>query len=214
MSSTQQSRETQAPQDELGAHLLPALIHRANNSTQLLSNLAVLARTGAGPGGLSWLDQRASDLQEASRNVDQVGYLLAVLASASGSNLLLERRAARGLGWMIAAVGEALARAGRRVAPHSQPTPEQAADVARGWELPWAAGALLLRSGLSCDEGTALEWQWLEEPTHWILVCACATPGTVSDLAPRISTLLPEAALDICPRGWSWRLPAAWLRRA
>ena len=212
MSSTEARHDTRADQDELSCLLLPALIHRANNATQLMSNLSTLARCGAGPSGLSWLEERSGDLADAARQVDQVGYLLAVVASASGADLLLERRAPRGLAWMTEAVGEALVREGRHMAAPTRPVPDLVAEVHEGWQLPWAVGALLAAAGLSGGDDETLEWQWLEDESSWVLVCACASPRAVAHLAGILEERLPESSLDVCERGWSWRVPAAWMR--
>ena len=200
--------------DELASTLLPVLIHRMNNATQLMSNLSALARCGPAPGGVDWIEERAEDLAGTSREVDVLGYLLAVLASASGAKLLLERRAARGLEWMTEAVGEALHREGRALAPAARAVPDQSPRVANGWELCWAVGALLLAAGESSSADAPLEWQWLEQGESWVLVCAGEAPAGVTRLRALLTSRLPESSLDLRSEGWSWRVPAAWMGAA
>jgi hypothetical protein len=191
--------------------LLPVLIHRMNNATQLMSNLSALSRCGPGPSGKDWLEERAEDLAQTSREIDVLGYLLAVLASASGADLLLERRVPNGITLMTEAVGDALRRDGRALAGGCRPAPLQAPDVAHGWELCWAVGALLLAAGAESNADSPLEWQWLREADAWVLVCAGAAPTSVEQLEGRINARLPESSLDMRSEGWSWRVPAAWL---
>ncbi|MCB9916521.1 MAG: hypothetical protein H6828_15455 [Planctomycetes bacterium] len=195
----------------LARHLLPVLLHRANNAAQLMTALSSLARCGPAPSGLSWLEERANDLAQASHDVDELGYLLAVLASASGADLMLERREPRGLAWTTHAVGEALRRDERVLAPASHPVPDQL-PVHGGWELCWAAGSLLLVAGRAGAPGDVLEWQWLDEGTSWVLVGACAAPQAVEPLRAALAERCPESVLDVRGGGWSWRVPAAWLR--
>ncbi len=219
--------------DELASALLPVLIHRMNNATQMLSNLSSLARLGAAaPSGKDWLEERAEDLVQTSDSVDEIGYLLAVLASASGANLLLERRLPRGLSWMMSAVQDLLRRDGHAVASCSRPVPDQAPGVASGWELCWAVGALLLASAkregqallgqallgqpLQCQplQCQPLQWQWLQEDDSWVLVCATTAASAVEGLRSQLAARLPESSLDVRSEGWSWRVPACWLSSA
>ena len=79
--------------DPLGAALLPVLLHRLGNAGQLLSALrSVLGLEG----GERALHERADDLATTAREVEELGWALAALASASGADLLLARREPRG----------------------------------------------------------------------------------------------------------------------
>lgn len=197
--------------DGLAAALLPVLIHRMNNATQLMTNLSTLAGFGPAPGGGDWLEERAEDLATTSREVDEMGYLLAVLASASGADLLLERRCERGLSWMTQLVGDALRREERSLAGGRHAIPGQRPHVGEGWELCWAVGALLWTSGMSRPSGGALEWQWLDEGDSWVLVGASESSPALEVLLQRVQARLPEGVFDSRSEGWSWRIPASWL---
>jgi hypothetical protein len=201
----------QGTADGLAAALLPVLIHRMNNATQLMTNLSALAGYGPAPGGGDWLEERAEDLASTSREIDEVGYLLAVLASASGADLLLERRCELGLSWMTRLVADALRREGRSLAGGRHPIPGQRPGVGAGWELCWALGALLMTSGMSLPSGEALEWQWLDEGDSWVLVGASESSPAFRALLARVQERLPEGVFDARSEGWSWRIPAAWL---
>lgn len=196
--------------DPLSEALLPVLVHRMNNTTQLLSNLrSVLQHAGE----RDWLGERAEDLASAYGDLDAAGYLMAVLASASGADLLLARREARGVAWMVEAVGEVVRREGGTFREPSRPVPEQAPDVHDGWQFAWGVGALLLASARACGERAATcEWQLLEDSAAWVLVGSCVPSDEFASLAPTLAERLPEASLDVRREGWSWRVPATWLR--
>ena len=195
--------------DPLAEHLLPVLVHRMNNTTQLLSNLEALGRVSS---GTDWVGERSADLSSASVDVDEIGYLMAVVASAKGADLLLARRVADGLRIVIEAVTDVSRRRGRELRRPCRPIPHQAPQVHDGWELPWAVGALLLTAALDREEGQVLDWQFLQENDSWVLVSS----GTVADgfagLREVIEARLPESHLDVRREGWSWRIPAEWLR--
>ena len=194
--------------DPLASALLPVLMHRMNNTTQLLSTLNSLVRC---QGGLKWLEERAGDLAQASDLVDDLGYVLAVLASACGADLLLTRRVPRGVEIMIAVVADALRRDGRALSPGDSSRPRQAPNVHGGWELPWAIGALLWRAGEDLESGGRLEWRLREEAERWILSGDHTPRDSFADLAPLLSARLPETELEAREDGWSWRMPALWL---
>lgn len=205
-----QEQLERATRDPLSEALLPVLVHRMNNTTQLLSNLGAVLKHAA---GRDWLHERSSDLADAYRELDDTGYLMAVLASASGADLLLDRREARGVALMVASVGEVVRREGGTFREACQPLPEQAPGVKDGWQLAWAVGALLLLSARACgSQGSSFEWQLLEDSEAWVLVGSCVPSDGFASLAPTLAGRLPEAALDVRREGWSWRLPAAWLR--
>ncbi len=196
--------------DPLAATLLPVLMHRMNNTTQLLSTLNTLSARG---GEVNWLEERAGDLAHASESIDQTGYLLAILACASGADLLLERRVSGGLGIAVRAVGKALKRERRFLADPDRALPLLAPDVKNGWELPWAFASLLLQAGRSLEEEGTLEWQLLEEESAWVLVSDASPPDRFESLVSAIERRLPECALDVRRHGWSWRMPAPWLSK-
>jgi hypothetical protein len=199
--------------DVLAVRMLPVLMHRMNNATQLLSNLHAV---GQYVDGNDWLRTHATDLSECSCDIHESGYLLAVIASANGADLLLERREARGVHSMVSAVIDAVSRDGGHMRAPCRPLPDQAPDVLNGWELPWAFGTLLYASTLGQpaegDKGATFDWQLLEEEDAWVLVSSTVPKDHFAAQHARIETLLPETQLDVCIEGWSWRLPAAWLR--
>jgi len=195
--------------DPLADHLLPVLVHRMNNTTQLLSNLQALGRVSE---TTDWLAERNEDLAGACGDMDRVGYLMAVVASASGADLLLKRRESEGLQFVMEAVADVAFREGRELQRPAHLLPLQAPHVYDGWQLPWALGSLLLLATLGLERGSRLEWQLLEEGESWVLVSSSSVDEGFHGLRERLARRLPECRLDVRREGWSWRVPADWLR--
>ena len=80
----------------MAAALLPVLLHRIRNTTQLLSNLNALLALEP-DGGPALPEGRADDLAAAAGEADELGWLLGVLAGGLGADLLLRRCARRSL---------------------------------------------------------------------------------------------------------------------
>ncbi len=198
--------------DPLGPALLPVLMHSLGGATQMLSSLnAVLAL----PDGRRWLDAKASDLGAVSREIEDLGWLLAVLASAAGADLLQARREERGLEIIVRAVRDALRRSGRDLAGAERSLPRLAPNVADGWQLPWSVGALLLASGSALgSESGALEWGLEREPRAAnVRLWAHCEPETsqLACVVTRVRERLAAARFDRAERGWQLEFPATWL---
>lgn len=205
-----ETRANEEPQDAFTAALMPVVLHRLNNASQRLSMLnALLVADAAG----RWLEERSEDLAETSASVDELGWLLAVLASASGADLLLERREARGLAILIDSVGGALRREGRELAPAEGPLPALAPHVGAGWELPWAVGATLYAAG--ADGEAPLTWRLAREAGAWRLVAdAAPTAARLADLRGLLARRCPGVELDVAGGTTTLALPESWLAPA
>jgi len=199
------------PVGRLARHLLPALVHGVNNHTQFLTGLnAVLALSSDG----RVLHDRAGDLAQVAREVEDAGWLLALVASGSGSNLMLARREPRGLAIVSAWVDHALRRAGAaRIAGCAERTwPELTPLVLEGWQLPWAIGSLLLAAGL---DGTGAGSFELELRSG----AASGEPGLllfpagprVEELVPIVCGLLEGARMESEGDRMRLSLPDGWL---
>jgi hypothetical protein len=156
--------------DPLARAILPVLLHRIGNASQLLSNLDALLETHPAA-----LDERSEDLAAAGEIVDDAGWLLALLASASGARLLLERREAHGLAPLLACVRACLRREDRDLAEARAPLPRLAPGVASGWELPWYLASVLYLSGRELEAGRSLAWSIERLPRAWRLACTRTT---------------------------------------
>ena len=194
--------------DRLAAPLLPAVRHRIQTATQLLTALDSLVRT---TGDASLLERRAGDLAAASETVRQLGYVVAVLACASGADLLLERREQRGLAYLCDATRDALRRDGLELCEPCAPLPALAPDAGRGWELPWAIAALLHASAGGAP-GAAPQWGIAAAETGWSLEIRREPAAVPSALADRICALLPGARFESAPGSLRLALPSRWLR--
>ena len=103
----------------LAEALIPALVHRINNTTQLLVVLrSVLAEPDDG-----LLATAGSSLAHASRDAEEQGWLLGLLARSLGTDLLLAREERDGLAATLKLLAEALRRQRKQLAlPESVPT--------------------------------------------------------------------------------------------
>jgi hypothetical protein len=176
--------------DPLTAALLPVLMHRLNNATQLLLGLNSLLASG---GGTHLAERRGADLAQASQAIDEVGWLLGVLASASGADLLLARRARRGLAPVVVAVREALRRCDRELGPSAEPLPDLASGIADGWQVPWGVGVWLFSSAIVLAERSSLDWRLRQGGDFDELACRSPEDARRDALERRITERLPEA---------------------
>jgi hypothetical protein len=200
-------REPLRPADPLAEALFPVLVHRMNNATQLLSALSAAVAAG--------VDTRAksggeSDLARASREVHELGWLLGVLASAEGADLLLERREAGGLSVLVRALGEALRRAGRELAAPPE-VPRLAPRAADGWQVPWAIGSTLWCAAGALPRGSALRFGFARVGERWVLRCGGGGDCGAASLAQRLQRELAEAELVAGAGGLELALPGDWL---
>lgn len=214
-----------AADQAFAAALLPVLLHRIRNTTQLLTGVnAVLA--GGEPGVLP--ATRAEDLGQASREAEELGWLLAVLSGGLGCDLAGERREADGLRVVLSLVRDALRRAGGALAlPTRWPRIAGGAPAA---QLCLAVGELVWRAARGA-EGAALELEPLAGEARlssaWRLRLRSrrGEPSTEpAARAPQASAAgeqeaalhgLPSGArLERAPDGFSLELPPGWLVRA
>jgi hypothetical protein len=190
--------------------MLPVLLHRVANASQLLSGIDALLAVDPDA-----LDRRADDLASAGEIVDEIGWLLALLASASGAHLLLDRRERAGLASLVACVRACLRREGRDLDLPAGPLPLLSPDVIDGWQLPWAVGSLLYLAGCSLPPRASLRWAIGLRGETWRVECD-DEPG--SDLKHRLEHRmtrplegLPAARLSREGNLVALELPRPWL---
>jgi hypothetical protein len=177
--------------DLLTAALTPVLIHRLNNTTQLLQAAsALLALSADSSSALN----PADDLAHAARTIDELGWLLALLASASGHELLLARRERRGLDSMVRAVREAARRAGREIEAHAVALPDLEPAAGDGWRVPWAVGTWLLTNSEALPADASLAWRLQRAEASDELGCRVPDHAGRGDLEQRIAVSLPGAS--------------------
>ena len=180
----------------LAGALLPVLLHRIRNTTQLLAGVnALLAVDAARP--LSPV--RADDLLEASRQAEELGWLLGVLSGGLGAELAETRRVSGGLAATLELVRDALRRAGGELALPSAALPELASPPRPG-SLCLAVAGLVWHAALGAERAAlAIE----RAPDAWLLRLTCSRPFRLAerDLLSRIPAARCTAeALGLEPR--------------
>ncbi len=190
----------------LAEALIPALVHRINNTTQLLVVLrSVLAEPDDG-----LLATAGSSLAHASRDAEEQGWLLGLLARSLGTDLLLAREERDGLAATLKLLAEALRRQRKQLAlPESVPTMTLAEGGPRTAALCLDLAALVWESCETLDGAFSLSLA--REGERWsvrlsradltraqaeFLACECATRG---------AELFGDGA------GWRLELPLEWL---
>ncbi|MCB9906902.1 MAG: hypothetical protein H6830_04220 [Planctomycetes bacterium] len=188
---------------------LPVLLHRLANQTQWITGLRSVLSLG---GGDEWLQSKGPDLTQAGQNLQDAGWLLAVLGSGQGANLLLARREPRGLTLMVGLLEEGLRKETGQALPRPERLPYLSAHALDGWQLPYALGHLVWQSyGVDraqdgwtlvgpSEAGWVLDLPWSGAPD------ACAWLGDVLPGCPwtqvqsgRLQVTLPSAWLEAQP---------------
>ncbi len=190
--------------DPLVALLLPTVIHRLGNATQLISGLNSMLGFGDDE-SLAMVASRSDDLTRAGEKATRVGYALGVLGSAQGTELLLARREPAGLEWMLDFLAEGLRREGRELRPLV--LPHLAPAAADGWQPPWAVGRVLLAASLGPDG--AGRWNLELRPEGWLLTAGepdgpawLALQEDFARKVPAVEVLAGPGASVVFPAGW------------
>ena len=190
--------------DPLVRDLMPVLIHKLGNTTQLLTGLNAMLGID---GGEEIFVERTDDLGRASSDVHRLGYALAVLGSAGGSNLLLARRDPRGLEILLELVHASLRRNGRSLSCPA--IPDLAPSALAGWQLPWALASLVHARGLGAAEGESVTFGLGRTDEAWIFgVGECEETSAATD---RILAHLPGAEIGREGGEILLHLPTGWL---
>src|SRR5258705_6178932 len=192
--------------DPLARAMLPVLLHRVGNAAQLLTALDALVAVDARA-----LETRSGDLASVGESVDEIGWLLALLASASGARLLLDRRERSGLVPLVACVRACLRREGRDLADPGHALASLATGVGDGWQLPWAVGSLLYLAGRALPPRGALAWTIETSGDGWSVACAAPSRDAFDRWARWVARELAPARCAIEGERATLRLPPAWL---
>lgn len=190
--------------DPLTRALLPALLHKLGNATQLLTGLNAMLSI---EGGDALFAERAGDLADCSARVSDLGWALAALGSASGANLMLTRRDPRGLEILCTLVAESTRRSeGARVSVPPK-LPQVAPSALNGWEVPWGIASLLWTAS---EHGTGtVNWSLSEQSGAWRLDLGGA--GALDEAGQRIAPRLPGSEWTHAGDRGALLLPGAWL---
>ena len=164
--------------------------------------LAELERSAAG------LD---TSLEHVTRENRRLGWVLGVLASSTGADLLGDRRDPEGLEQLFVLLGRVLSERGVELV-ESTASPRVGNHVRSGWELPWALGtAVLLAAGRGAGR---VELEWSVGGTECGLSVTSREPLPLSVWDSFRSVLdqrLEGARLAVGERSLHLTLPGDWL---
>lgn len=201
---TETSNDLRRGSDPLTRALLPVLVHEVKGATQLLVGLRSILDV---PGGEALFEKRTPDLGHTSDRMHELGFAMAVLATASGANMLMARREATGLRTLVDLARRAAGFDGGETPPMEGEPPLIAASALDGWQVPWSGGALL---GLC--RGRA--WTWSGSGVlrgrpldGYDRDAEAPILDLVRDRTPGASLVIEEAP----ERDLVWTLPGAWL---
>ncbi len=133
---------------DLSRALLPALLHRLNNVTQVLAGVNSLVRLS---GSSAALVERAGDLEHAGAALQRLGWLVGALARGMGTGIGAPREDARALEWLADLLAESLRREGREL---RGPVALPQTDFAESWAL----ASRLYDAALALPPGGLLAW--------------------------------------------------------
>ncbi len=208
------------PSDPTARVLLPVLLHEVNNATQLLVGLKAILEL---PGGEPMFNSRADDLGRTSSMMDDLGFALAVVATAGGANMLLARRDERSMRILWDLASKALTRHGGPQVQCLGEPPLTAPAALDGWQLAWAAAALLISA--SGDDGARLSawsWEWGTDANGDAQLLGRLAPGHgramevlgAGALELLRSRLGETSQVNVGDESVAWRIPGAWVRTA
>lgn len=186
---------------------MPIALHELNNATQFLSMLHSVASSDPES---DIIESSAANLARTGEGVEDLGLLMAILSTAAGSDLLLERRSERGVAVVLAAVQKLVRKGGRDLIFSSQSNEVLTKSNGKSWELPWAVGAAVWITATDLPEGAALELSF--EDDAWTAQCDRSAEikrhaASVAEIAPLINITVEEGTWKLAP-------PSEWLRCA
>ena len=183
---------------------MPIVLHELNNITQFLG---MLHQVASQDGGAELLERSASDLGEAALKVEDLGLLMAILSTAAGSDLLMERRSERGLLVVSAITLKLIRKSGRDLHVDGLGGAALTSGGGQGWELPWAVGASFCLAASELPAGDTLR----------VDMDACgwrSTMGGSKRMAAHVRAVgevLPEARGAVDGEEWKFTVPEGWL---
>lgn len=174
---------------------LPALVHRVNNATQILTGLNALLSIG---GGEALFEARRGDLEEVSRLYDESGWLLAVFGSALGAATLNQRRERDGLAPVLGLARELARRQGKELELRAA-RPQLSPAAGEGWEIAWAVGSWIHAGVLSAAPGAHVVAEFRCTSAGVVLVDDAPMGSERAALAQRVHALVRGARAELDP---------------
>ena len=189
------------------AALMPIALHELNNATQFLSMLHSV--TSSDPNS-DVLEGSAANLARTGESVEDLGLLMAILSTAAGSDMLLERRSERGVAVVLAAVQKLVRKNGRDLTFANQSNQVLTDSEGKGWELPWALGAAVWLTANNLPEAGALELSF--EDQAWTI--RCPQSPDIKRHATSVAEIAPLLKMTVEEGSWKLSPPSGWLRCA
>ena len=163
--------------DELARALLPVLLHKLNNVTQVIASVNSLVRL---TGESTPIAKCAADLDHSAGMLARLGWLLGALARGVGTDLGSQRHEERALEWLLELLAEALRREGRELAPAGalpRLDPQSCAATS------WAVASRLLECARSGADSAPLVWSLRREGDEFVLRTSRGPSAAVPALA-------------------------------
>jgi hypothetical protein len=195
--------------EELAAALLPVLLHRINNTTQLLLGVRSMVESGGGP-----VPARCSgDLGVAAREAHELGWLLGLLSGGLGADLLLARHESAGLAPLMRLVREGLRRAGRTVEFRSDPLPLLGAS-GHGALVCWTIALSVWNAAQRAAPARTLGVEFERHASRWSVRGDSGADDGWLALASQACARLAGAECSRDGQAWNLVLPGSWLEPA
>jgi hypothetical protein len=205
--SSREAGPLQDATEELLSQALPVVLERMRRASTKLSSCArKLTREAEGVGHSVNL-ARLEDVQTES---ETLGWILGVLASADGDDLLLARREPFAIALLADVIGEVLASEGRALDPDASCFPDIAARIEDGWRLPWTVGLLVRLAANALPDHAPVRWRFDHGPMRSELVLEATPSEDAAPLLCELETLLPGAQTRIEADGFGMSFPSEW----
>lgn len=183
--------------DEFARALVAVVLHDLANTTQYLTALSQLLALEPGAGSAN---SRVGGLASTALEVDEMGWILGLVANASGADLLLDRRRANGIAPLVELVRKCVRRAGGDLAVGRRAWPALATqDKTDAWRTPWACGQWLFAAGASAREVGTVEWELRAASARPMLVCHVPVNPTIARCARELGETDPRLAFELGP---------------
>ena len=154
------------------------------------------------------LESSASNLARTGEGVEDLGLLMAILSTAAGSDLLLERRSKRGVIVVLAAVQKLIRKGGRDLIFVDGADQVATQSDGMSWELPWAVGSAVWLSAMGLEAGEALSLSF--DSNAWS--ARCDDRDELKRHAASVAEIAP--LIELTTEGGAWTLspPPEWLQ--
>jgi hypothetical protein len=186
------------------------ILHDLANATQYLSILSsTLAEPAPGDEAL------LGGLSETTSEVDDIGFVLGLVAHAAGADVLHDRARRDGLDALLPFVRRALRREKREVRLDESTRSRVRIDTAdRGRGATWAAARFVFAAGRALPEQGALTFEIDARREPGRLVCRVPRTAEFEACARRIAHDAPGSALELGDETCAFVFPAGALERS